>query len=86
MKKNIFIILATVAVGLCAGTAYSRSGNVDPLSPLEMENLEALANDESSDPKVQCFCRTDVSGICSAMGTGAYCGGDPCNHHDANCR
>lgn len=39
-----------------------------------------------ADLNVQCFCRMDKPAICSAKGTGPYCGKDPCINHDSNCR
>lgn len=85
MKKYLFTVLVAGAIGIGTGTAYCLSGDAENLSSLGMENLEALANNEG-DPNVKCYCRTDRRPVCSAMGDGAYCGGDPCETHDSNCR
>lgn len=88
MKKNLCAILAIVAVGIGTGMAYSLSDNADSLSPLQMENLEALAEDEGSGLTVNCFCKSNwfSPNVCSANASGSYCGGDPCANHDSNCR
>ena len=86
MKKYLFTVLVAGAIGIGTGTAYCLSGNAENISSLGMENLEALADNEG-DPNVHCFCKLGSnSPICTAQGSGAYCGGDPCNTHDANCR
>lgn len=88
MKKYLFSILVFGALGIGTGTAYCLSDKAESLSPLELENLEALANDEGSGLVVNCYCKTNwfTKNVCSAQGSGGYCGGDPCANHDGNCR
>ena len=69
-------------------------------SDLFNANVEALDSDDPNEEDdseaggdgglvVKCFCKkTSIEGyfVCSAMGTFAYCGGDPCANHDSICR
>ena len=52
-------------------------------------NVEALTSGESGGGHVvACYCKTRIVGpnICVVQGNGRYCGGDPCDSHDGNCR
>lgn len=88
MKKYLFTVLVAGAIGIGTGTAYCLSGDAENLSSLGMENLEALANNEGSGHEVVCNCKSNwfSKNVCSADGSGSYCGGDPCDQHDNNCR
>ena len=49
MKKNIFSLVAIAAISLSAWN-YSENQNNVELSDLALENVEALASGEDSDP------------------------------------
>lgn len=98
-KKNVAMmafVMSFVGYGVC----NSQINNLQE-SDLFNANVEALAsgdnnpNDEEEGGDnggglvVKCFCKkTTIEDyfVCSAMGTFAYCGGDPCPSHDPNCR
>jgi hypothetical protein len=88
MKKIIIISSLFFA---CAIGYYGMNAMDDTdsrLTPKELSNIEALANDESNEFIVRCFCKTNwfSANVCSANADGSYCGGDPCVTHDSNCR
>lgn len=60
------LVAAVLFVGI--GMACLLPGNGESISSACLENLEALAEDESGEV-VKCFCRSDVDdAICSVMG------------------
>ncbi|MCI1682561.1 MAG: NVEALA domain-containing protein [Bacteroides sp.] len=87
MKK--IVKLAFVAVfAVVAGYSVYANKKVNTMSDLVLANVEALADGESGGGTVSCYCKTNwfSSNVCTANGSGAYCGGDPCANHDGNCR
>lgn len=85
MKK---IYLAFSCVLICAVAIICKSNYKDDTS-IALANIEALGGGESSgEETVKCYCKTHwfSKNVCSAEGSGAYCGGDPCSNHDGNCR
>lgn len=87
MKKISFVIGGLVLLAL---EFVPRSDDFQ-LSFLQLANIEALSIPEEGDggdEVVKCYCKTNwfSPNICTANGDGAYCGGDPCSNHDANCR
>lgn len=82
--KALFVILVSTLIGVSAFFGI-KNAQRETLSEMQLDNIEALSDNES-DQVVKCYCRTDERGICSAAGKGAYCGGDPCDSHDSNCR
>lgn len=101
MKKKVNLaLMAFVMTFLGYGVCNSQNSNLQESDVLNA-NVEALASgDDNTDDEeeggdgggglvVKCFCKqTSEEGryICSAMGSFAYCGGDPCANHDSNCR
>lgn len=102
MKSKMNVALMAFVMAFAGyGVCNSQISNLQK-SDLFNANVEALASgddnpNEEDDSKddgdgglvVKCFCKkTSEEGryICSAMGTFAYCGGDPCANHDSNCR
>ena len=86
MKKNLLMPLVAAVLFVGIGMACLLPGNGGSISSACLENLEALAEDESGEV-VKCFCRSDVDdAICSVMGDKRfYCGGNPCSSHSSNC-
>lgn len=88
MKKLFFISIAIVAFATAVFTQNNVNDNTN-LSATQLANIDALTRDESSGGhSVACYCKINLfsSNVCTAMGSGAYCGGDPCDSHDGNCR
>ena len=87
MKKFFF---AAILAATLSGAAYHviTGQKSTPRSAMEMANLEALSDNEGSGQDVKCYCRiTNYGiGICTTLGNLTYCGGDPCDSHDGNCR
>lgn len=93
MKKKIFkafVAYAAVAVvGISSYKAYGSymAANMSGDDLLLTENVLALS-DVSGDKTVSCYCKTKwfSPNICSANASGNYCGGNPCDQNDGNCR
>ena len=93
MKKNIFksafAVAAIAAVGLGSYNVYCSytADNISANDLLLAENVLALS-DAGGGKTVSCYCKTNwfSSNVCSANASGAYCGGNPCDQHDGNCR
>lgn len=52
-------------------------------------NIEALTSGETGGGHVvACYCKVNwfSPNVCSVQDDGRYCGGDPCDTHDGNCR
>lgn len=88
MKKLILgFSLSVFAIGgffIANGSATQRQ-----YTPEEIANIEALTAGESGGGHVVvCNCKTNwfSPNVCTANSSGRYCGGDPCDNHDNNCR
>lgn len=90
MKK--FFIIAALAIFAGGSFAAWSTNEGEEMTELQRANVDAsvLSDPEpgpTPDPNVKCYCRkSGTVYLCSARGTGAYCGGDPCVNHDSNCR
>jgi len=53
-----------------------------------LDNIEALSGGEDGGDIVRCYCKSHwfSPNVCSVNADGGYCGGDPCDSHDGNCR
>lgn len=98
-KMNVALmafVMAFAGYGVCNSQISSLQK-----SDLFNANVEALASgddnpNEEDDSEadgdgglvVKCFCKKKLfsGNICTVMGSGGYCGGDPCANHDSNCR
>lgn len=86
MKK--FILSTILCISICAVSLVYKSKN-NSMSTIALTNIEALSGNESdSGEVVKCYCKSNIFSktVCSAEGSGAYCGGNPCANHDGNCR
>lgn len=86
MKKILVTAISAVAIAIGAGYGYYHP-EAD-LNDLEFANIEALSNGESDPSVVKCYCKTNwfSPNVCSANSQGTFCGEDPCDSHDGNCR
>ncbi len=87
--KIAFAVVAFAAVGLGSYKAYGSftAANMSEEDLLLAENVLALS-DAGGGKTVSCYCKTNwfSSNVCSANASGSYCGGNPCDQHDGNCR
>lgn len=86
--KKLFIFSAVLAVSFMCGIFVYKVNARQAHSSLTLANIEALTGGESSGNEVKCYCKTNwfSPNVCSANADGSYCGGDPCDSHDGNCR
>lgn len=86
--KKIIKMTFVAAFAAIAGYGVYANQKTKTASDLVLANVEALADQESGGHSVSCYCKTNwfSSNVCTANGSGAYCGGDPCDSHDGNCR
>lgn len=88
MNKSFLKVAMVAVVAAVAGISVYTSQKADAMSDIALANVEALANGESGGGVVSCYCKTNIfsPNVCSANASGTYCGGDPCDSHDGNCR
>lgn len=87
MKGKLLLGALIVAMGIGAMyTIDTKEKRAE--SDLTLANVEALSDDGEQTLIVACYCKKRFlqSTVCSARGSGPYCGGDPCPNHDGNCR
>lgn len=87
--KAFFAVVTVAAVGLGSYKAYGSyvAANNCEENLLLAENVLALS-EVGGGKTVNCYCKSIwfSPNICSANASGTYCGGDPCDQHDGNCR
>ena len=87
MKK---LLKCGVAIATLSSIAFfaAASKQTLELSPTQLANIEALAEDEGSGEIVKCYCKINwfSPNVCSVLGSSGYCGGNPCSNYDGNCR
>ena len=101
MKRKVNLALVAFVMTFMGYEVCNSQNNYLQESDLFNANVEALASgDENTDDEegddgegggglvVKCFCKKKLfsGNICTVMGAGGYCGGDPCANHDSNCR
>lgn len=96
MRKTRFsratLVAATLVVAGYGGMKaydYSYARRVNSDDAMLIANIEALSDgEEGGEETVKCYCKKRIlaPNVCTVMGSGGYCGGDPCSNHDGNCR
>lgn len=90
--KATILAVAFLAAGLGGVKAYNsyQVNNQSDSELLFVENLSALSDCAGGgySKSVNCYCKSNwfSPNVCSANASGPYCGGDPCDQHDGNCR
>ena len=84
--KNVLVAMVFSVTVLGGYQAYENVSIISAESFL-LANVEALTVGEGVEV-VKCYCKANwfSPNVCTANGSGAYCGGDPCSNHDGNCR